>query len=115
MAFPKTFTRGDSTRYAHSASDVVRLQFDGFVEGAASAGERAETPNVPAPVSDDGEDGPSYAELQEQAKAHGIRANQSYDALFEALTSDDQPSLPGVPNPEYALDTAAVETEDDDA
>jgi hypothetical protein len=67
MDFPATFVKGDQTRVAHNPSDAVKARFDGFQLLGAGAGQV------------------DYADLQEQAKRRGIPANQSKEALVDAL------------------------------
>lgn len=63
MAYnPVRYVKGDRKRIAYTPSEAVAAEFEGF--------KKAE---------------PSRAELQAEAKAHDIPANQSNDALKAAL------------------------------
>lgn len=65
--YPQTFVKGDRTKVAHNAADAVKARFEGY------------RPYVAESTVD-------YSELQAQAKLRGIPANQSKDALVEALS-----------------------------
>ena len=65
---PGTFAKGNIVRRADRPVDVVALRFAGWKR-----------------VEEQTPDDASYRELQEQAKSVGIPANQSTDALLEAL------------------------------
>lgn len=80
MSFePGTYRKGDRVRNVSTRRDAVQATWDGFV--------------LAAPAED-----ASYADLQAQAKAKGVPANQSGEALRAALT--DVPSEPVVDNPD---------------
>lgn len=74
MSFPQTFSKGDVRRSANNQADVVALKFDGFVEVADAA--QASAPKE------------SYEDLQAAAKELGIPANQSREALTQAIADE---------------------------
>lgn len=71
---PGNYVKGDRSRFAETKADAVAAVFDGFV--------------LEGPALEDTD----YRDLQEQAKAAGIPANQSKEALVSALASpaDDE-------------------------
>ena len=69
---PGTYVKGDSVRVAHTAATAVALRFDGY---------QLRTEDALADVD--------YRDLQAQAKAAGISANQSRADLTAALAAYD--------------------------
>ena len=63
------YVKGSEVRLVRTPSQRVAAKFDGYKPAAEASVEDAD-----------------YRELQEQAKASGIPANQSKEALFEAVT-----------------------------
>ena len=70
----KTYVKGSETRLVRTVAQEVAAKFEGFKPAAEASVEEASVEDA------------DYRELQEQAKAAGIPANQSKEALFEAVT-----------------------------
>ena len=83
---PGTYVRGDTTRYARTRAQAVAFVWDGF---------RPATAQQPEDVD--------YRNLQAQAKALGIPANQSAEALQKAIVDY-------VPPTDDAVDTDDAES-----
>jgi hypothetical protein len=79
---PGTYRKGDDVRYADSAATAVNLAFTGYVRDSAES--LAE--------------GTDYRDLQAQAKELGIPANQSKEALAEAIAAHVPADVPAESN-----------------
>lgn len=71
--FPQTWIKGDQTRLVRNVRERVKAKFDGFKTTESAVGG----------------DHPVRSEVQAAAKAAGIPANQSTDAIVEQLTKGD--------------------------
>ena len=87
---PGLFVKGDAVRFAQTPAQAVQAAWDGFV----AAPEQVETVETP------------YADLQAQAKALGIPANQSAAKLAEAIANFE---------PEPEVSDSEVQQPDTDA
>jgi hypothetical protein len=82
--YPVDYGKGDEVRQAHSRKDETKLKFDGFRPLSPAA-------TVPHVIDEPDHREPSYAALQEQAKAlqelgYAVPANLPYEDLLAAVT-----------------------------
>lgn len=86
-----TYVKGDDARLARTPAAAVALVFSGY--SLARTESKTDPEKVLAPLASDSNlDGPTRPELVALAKELGIPANQSTEALREAVESATNPS-----------------------